>query len=76
MPNYSLDKENFPNINSEHPLTQLGDIGTCSATSYQGEKRSTSLSTYPPQESAESNFPPSITNFTSPQTSKTSPHRI
>ena len=52
---HRLGKEVLPNVQSEPPLVQLWAIPTLPVTGYQGEELSTSLSTSPPQEAAESN---------------------
>ena len=52
---HPLCKEMLPNVKFKPPLMQLWTIPTRPVNGYQGEELSTSLSTSPPQEAAESN---------------------
>ena len=52
---HPLGKEKIPNVKSKTPLVQFWTISMHPVTGYQGEKTSTSFSTSPPQEAAESN---------------------
>jgi len=45
MPDHSLSKEIFPNIQSKPPLMQLEAIASCPIASYLGEDTNTCLTT-------------------------------
>jgi len=45
MPDQSLSKEIFPNIQSKPPLMQLEAISSCPVASYLGEETNTHLTT-------------------------------